>query len=142
MKSLGKLSGLLIVFLLFVSLSCSNEDGLWDKMKWKFDNVSDGIKTEQIKNHSFSVIYVSKPGSIDIVCKNYKGFWFVDYENSDDFRHNFSNSYCSMTISGNILHCEFYNVDSKLSEEVDVTVTAGDIFYSFKFVINVDSVNS
>lgn len=144
-----QLKGLrLLFFMLSMVLIASCDDdvvGKWDPMKWEYKNVSDGIKiikpTGSDKDHAkyLAKIVVTKSGTVDIVCKNYKGFWFEDYpgiSNEGDFRNKFSTDNCDMEIEGNTIHCEFTNIEGYLSEEYKIVVTAGDVFFSFKIDIN------
>ena len=146
MKLLKSLKILMLLFALIFISSC--DDGVvgnWDPMKWEYKNVSDGIKIikpgGKEKDHAKygAEIEVTKSGSVDVVCKNYKTFWFEEYPNMDyeeEFRYLFSSEYCEMKIDGNILHCEFFNVESHQPQEFQIVVTAGDIFFHFNININ------
>ena len=129
--------------LVFVS-SCDDVDGNWAPMEWKYENVSDGIKiiepSGKDKDHiKYSTkIEVSKSGSIDIVCKNYKSFWFADYPNmtnEGDSPSRFNNDFCEMKIEGNTLHCVFFTIEQNNPEVFQIVLTAGDIFYHFQIEI-------
>lgn len=131
------LKTLVLIFMLIFISSCDEADGNWDPMKWMYENVSDGIKIiKPSKDHvKYSVeIEISKSGSVDIVCKNYKSFWFAespDMTYEGDYQSRFNTDFCEMTIEGNTLHCEFFNIEQHTPEEFQIVVTAGDIFYHF-----------
>lgn len=78
-------------------------------------------------------------GSIDIVCKNYKRFWFEEYPDmkyQEDYSIHFSTDYCDMKIEGNTIQCEFMEIETHQPEEFKIVVTAGDIFFYFNIDIN------
>ena len=134
----------LIFMLIFISSCDDNVDGNWEPMEWVYENVSDGIKiiepSGKDKDHvRYSTkIEVSKSGSVDIVCKNYKSFWFAEYPNmtnEGDYLSQFITEFCEMKIEGNTLHCEFFNIEQQNPEEFQIVLTAGDIFYHFQIDI-------
>ena len=134
----------LIFMLIFISSCDDNMDGNWEPMEWVYENVSDGIKiiepSGKDKDHvKYSTkIEVSKAGSLDIVCKNYKSFWFADYSdmtNEGDSQIRFNNDFCEMKIEGNTLHCEFFNIEEYNQEVFQIDLTSGDIFYHFQIDI-------
>lgn len=143
MKHLRRIK--LLVYLLTLTFIASCEDevvGKWETMKWDYKNISEGIKVIKsagtINKRNVTEFEVLKSGSIDIVCKNYKGFWFQDYPEmslEEDSLKQFSRENCKMKIEGNILHCEFIGIDGQQADEFKVVVTAGDIFYQFNFKI-------
>ena len=136
------LKTLVLIFILVFISSCDvNVDGNWEPMEWVYENISDGIKiiepSGKDKDHvKYSTkIEVSKSGSIDIVCKNYKSFWFVDYPNmtnEGDYLSIFNNDFCEMKIEGNTIHCKFFNIEEYNPEVFQIELTAGDIFYHFQ----------
>lgn len=142
MKKLTLFKTVLAIVILFMVSSCKEElDGAWSPMKWKYENISKGILIDK-NNDNIKYqkeIYVTDSGELDIVCQNYKSFWFSQFPDmplQEIDMHRFSNDFCNLTIMDNILHCEFYNIEALGSEEFNVIVTAGDIFYHFKFEIN------
>lgn len=139
------LKTLVLIFMLIFISSCDDDVvGKWEPMEWKYENVSDGIKiitpSGKDKDHAkySTKIEVSKPGSLDIACKNYKLFWFADYPNmtneGDNF-YRFNNDFCEMKIEGNTIHCEFFNIEKHNPEVFQIVLTAGDIFYHFQIDI-------
>ena len=141
MKQLKKLKFLFFLFVMFFVSACDDDVvGKWDPMQWEYKNVSEGIKivkpSGKDKEHArYSVeIEVAKSGSLDIVCKNYKSFWFEEYPEINyegDYSTQFTSEYCNMKIEGNTIHCEFSNIERSPSAEFPVVVTAGDIFFRF-----------
>ena len=139
------LKTLFLIFMLIFISSCDDDVvGNWDPMEWVYENVSDGIKiikpSGKDKDHvSYSTkIEVSKSGSLDIVCKNYKSFWFANYPNmtnEGDYLSRFNNDFCEMKIEGNTLHCEFFNIEEYNQEVFQIDLTSGDIFYYFQIEI-------
>lgn len=138
------LKTLVLIFMLLFTSSCDEVDGNWESMEWVYENVSDGIKIiepsgKDKDNAKYSTeIEVSKSGSIDIVCKNYKMFWFADYPNmthEGDSQYRFNNDFCEMKIEGNTLQCEFFNIEEYNTEIFQIVLTAGNIFYHFQIDI-------
>lgn len=141
---------LLFTFLVIFISSCNNNDdddiliGKWNPMKWKYENVDDGIKIVEPSGkdkdnvrHTTEIV-VSKAGSVDIVCKNYNSFWFAEYPdmtNEGDYWLQFNSEFCKMEIEDNTLHCDFFNIEQQNQEEFHIVVTAGDIFYYFQIKI-------
>ena len=135
------LKTLFLIFMLIFISSCDDDVlGKWEPMEWVYENVSDGIKIIKNKDHvKYSTkIEVSKSGSLDIVCKNYKSFWFANYPNmtnEGDYFSRFNNDFCEMKIEGNTLHCEFFNIEEYNQEVFQIDLTSGDIFYYFQIEI-------
>ena len=135
------LKTLFLIFMLIFISSCDDDVlGKWEPMEWVYENVSDGIKIIKDKDHvKYSTkIEVSKSGSLDIVCKNYKSFWFAHYPNmtnEGDYLSRFNNDFCEMKIEGNTLHCEFFNIEEYNQEVFQIDLTSGDIFYYFQIEI-------
>ena len=137
------LKTLVLIFMLIFISSCDGDVvGNWEPMKWEYKNVSDGIKIIKPsgKDHVkySATIEVSKSGSLDIVCKNYNSFWFAEYPDmtfEGDFQSRFATDFCEMTIEGNTLHCEFFNIEQYNPEVFQIVLTAGDIFYHFQIDI-------
>ena len=133
-----------IFMLIFISSFDDNVDGKWEPMKWKYENVSEGIKiiepSGKDKDHvKYSTkIEVYKSGSVDIVCKNYNSYWFAEYPDMSyegDYESRFNTDFCEMKIEGNTLHCEFFNIEQQNTENFQIVLTAGDIFYHFQIDI-------
>ena len=139
MKPLKKLNILFFLFAMVFITACDDDVvGKWEPMKWEYKNLSEGIKifkpTGKDKDQNWTKIKVSKSGSLDIACKNYKSFWFEEYPEINyegDYHTQFTSEYCNMKIEGNTIHCEFSNIERSPSAEIPVVVTAGDIFFRF-----------
>ena len=135
------LKTLVLIFILIFISSCDDDvDGNWEPMKWKYENVGEGIKIikpngkDKDRVKYSTEIEVSQSGSVDIVCENYNSFWFEEYPNmtnEGDYQSRFNTDFCEMKIEGNTLHCEFFNINQQTSEEFRIVLTAGDIFYHF-----------
>lgn len=135
---------ILSVLLAMVLVTSCDDDvvGKWDPMKWEYKNISEGIriiKPNREESKSCAEIEVSRSGSVDIVCKNYKNLWFVEYPDisyDDNSHKQFSMENCEMKIEGNTIHCEFINIEPSSSEKFSVAVSAGDVFFQFGININ------
>ena len=138
-------SGSLIISILIMILTSCKEkpDGIWPKMQWKYENISDGISVDE-KEYT---IFITKEGSLDLVCKNYKYMWFSSIEpdypeffpNEENNNH-FKNNWCSLTINSQTIHCEFFNLNSEGDNELTVFVLAGDIGSRFRFIRMVEQI--
>lgn len=120
--------------------ACSDEDGKWDSMKWKT-----GVKT--VKDAKGSYVSVPKEGgTYTFTSKNYPGFWFSDAMESQDgqiqsYYPDKGNTYYHMTTSwaqmdreGKDLIVRIQPNTGTSGRTLTVSVTAGDIFDSFRFV--------
>ena len=119
----------------FLSSCCEERDGDWESMKWKVENYS----PERIRyDKRTKQIYVDyKGGSIDLICKNYNGFWFTMYtgeaEDPEDVYHHMTGEWYDLRIEGNALHCNFFeNASGKPMEILKIPLSAGDIFCTFQ----------
>lgn len=122
--------------LLFAACSATEPDGDWDAMKWE---TLDGAKAEK-------GVYIvgAAADTLRFTCKNYRGPWIsdaredgVDYYpeggNGNDIHH-LQGRHFSATVEGNKLTVVFPENTSKDAHSVTLTVTAGDIFYDFRFL--------
>ena len=116
--------------------SCSKDDGDWDPMKWRTE-----VKT--VKDNGTRLVQVpSKGGTYVYKCRNYNGFWLSDIKETEDGstkvhyntdRHYFSSPVTDVNITGNTLTVTIKPNETKKTRYVEVTVTAGDIFDTFKY---------
>ena len=122
--------------MLFAACSVTEPDGDWDAMKWR---AMDGRKTEK----GVYIVGVAAD-TLCFECKNYRGPWIsdaredgVDYYpeggNGNDIHH-LQGRHFSATVEGNELSVIFPENASKDAHSVTLTVTAGDIFYDFRFL--------
>ena len=122
--------------LLFAACSVTEPDGDWDAMKWR---AMDGRKAEK----GVYIVGVAAD-TLCFECKNYRGPWIsgaredgVDYYpkggNGNDIHH-LQGRHFSATVEGNKLTVVFPENISKDAHSVTLTVTAGDIFYDFRFL--------
>ena len=122
--------------MLFAACSSMALDGDWDAMKWE---TLDGAKAEK----GVYIVGVAAD-TLCFECKNYRGPWLsdaredgVDYYpeggNGNDIHH-LQGRHFSATVEGNKLTVVFPENTSKDAHSVTLTVTAGDIFYDFRFL--------
>ena len=122
--------------MLFAACSSMALDGDWDAMKWE---TLDGAKAEK-------GVYIvgAAADTLRFTCKNYRGPWIsdaredgVDYYpeggNGNDIHH-LQGRHFSATVEGNKLTVVFSENTSTDAHSVTLTVTAGDIFYDFRFL--------
>lgn len=121
-----------LMFLSALSLvSCTKDKlvGDWEKMVWKADS------PVQITNGIYNVS--ANGATLVFSCSNYSSPWFADaIENgkhiNTEFK-NFQGENFEATIQGNKLSVTFKaNTDTSV-RETSISVTAGDIFYTFRF---------
>ena len=128
----------LIALAVFAALSissCSDDpDGKWDSMVWKAEvpvQTTDGFYTVSAAGATFS-----------FSCLNYSSPWMESAESNgkDSFPPREANDYHTIMadwfkaeINGNKLTIVFDANESAEERPLRLTVTAGDIFYTFKF---------
>ena len=116
----------------FSLASCSEKDGDWDPMEWKADEPVQTI--DGVYNVS------ADEGTFSFTCSNYSKPWFssaIDngkdiLPKEGDFGIIDSDSFLAK-IEGNKLTIDFKENDSDQKRSFSITVTAGDIFYTFNF---------
>ena len=130
-----------IAFLMFAACiltSCSKEssrlEGDWDAMVWQAE------KGETAVDGIFEV--PSEGCEMDFACANYSAPW-IEYAHSGDLYyhpnreeneyHTVSVDWFNAEISGNRLKVTFEPNNTAKERPISLTVTAGDIFYTFKF---------
>ena len=116
------------------SCSFSEPDGKWDSMQWE---------KESSYPEDNDIYLVNAEGSvITFVCKNYDTPWIeeanVDGEycfpsREEDDYHNLTTYGFKANVKGNRLIVTFEPNRSGAARHIILTVTAGDIFYTFKF---------
>ena len=116
--------------------SCSSDDpeGKWDPMIWKAEvpvQITDGI-----------YVVPAKGSVLTFSCRNYSP-WIAEAVSGEEhfFPLRESNNYHSITtdwlkveINKNKLNVTFESNDSAEERPLKLTVTAGDIFYTFYFI--------
>lgn len=136
MKSLEILRIILVMTVAVLSFnSCSDEpDGKWDPMVWK---------AEVPVQKTDGVLHVSADGTeFTFSCQNYSHPW-IEYAVSNeenyyplreaDIYHLISADWFKAEISGNKLKVVFKANETEEDRPLQLTVTPGDIFYTFKF---------
>ncbi|MCR5313294.1 MAG: hypothetical protein K6E54_06595, partial [Bacteroidaceae bacterium] len=117
-------------------LSCGEEDALigeWDDMVWKAEN--------PVVQTTSNIYDVSADGtSFTFTCKNYSSAWFEganEHVNYVSDEHNFPyliyNENFRAELQGNKLAIDFYANKESIERNTSITVSAGDIFYTFYF---------
>lgn len=127
-----------IAFLVFAAASITScgddEDGDWDPMVWKAEmpvQKTDGV-----------YIVPAKGAVISFSCLNYSHPWMGNASSAGEYYYppREANDYHSITadwfkaeISGKKLKVTFEGNETKGERPLELTVTAGDIFHTFKF---------
>ena len=124
----------LLVFAVAIS-SCSDDpDGKWDSMKWK----------SEVPVQKMDGVYIvpSEGFEFTFSCRNYSSPWMENGMSAGEYYYppREANNYHSITaewfkaeIIGNKLMVAFEDNDTKEERLLELTVTAGDIFHTFKF---------
>lgn len=136
MKSIRIWRNILVmtVALLFLN-SCGDDPvGKWASMVWKAEvpvQTTDGVYNVSANGTEFI-----------FSCQNYSSPWIEDAESdgeyyyppreADDY-HTISADWFKAEISGNKLKVVFETNEAEQERPLQLTVTAGDIFYTFKF---------
>jgi len=117
--------------------SCTSEepDGNWDPMVWKAEapvQKTDGV-----------YIVPANRTELTFSCQNYSSPWIENAEYNGEYYYppREANDYHTITmgwfkaeISGNKLTVVFEANETAEERPLQLTVTAGDIFYTFKFI--------
>ncbi len=117
------------------SCSDSDPDGKWDPMQW--------VKESTYPEEEDGTYIVNAEGGVfTFECKNYSRPWIeaanIDGEyhfpnrSEDDFHHLTTDGF-KASVEGNQLTVTFGANDSGAAHRTVLTVTAGDIFYTFRF---------
>ena len=115
--------------------SCSDDpDGKWDPMVWK---------AEEPVQTTDGVYNVSANGTVfTFSCQNYSFPWVENAESNGEYYyppreendyHTISADWFKVETNGNKLKVIFEANETKEERPLQLTVTAGDIFYTFKF---------
>ena len=139
MKTMKFWRNILVMTAAMLSLaSCSSDekDGDWDPMVWKAEvpvvKTTDGIYDVSADGGTFT-----------FTCRNYSKPWFSDanedgkeflppYMHDIDYGLIYSENFRA-EIHGNRLTIDFKANDGTQARNTTITVTAGDIFYTFRF---------
>jgi len=115
--------------------SCDKKDGDWDSMNWKADlpvQITDGVYNVKAAGDEFS-----------FSCKNYSSPWIENAMSDGEYYyppreandyHTITTGWFKAEISGNKLRVVFKANETAKERPLQVTVTAGDIFYRFNFI--------
>ena len=126
----------LLTIITFALASCSSDepDGKWDSMAWKAEvsvQNTNGVYTVPANGteFTFSCQNYSSPW-IDNAVSN--GEYYYPPREANDY-HTISADWFKVEISGNKLTVVFEANNTAAERPLQLTVTAGDIFYTFKF---------
>jgi len=139
MKTMKIWRHILVMTIAALSLvSCSNDDpvvGNWDSMVWNAEvpvQTTDGVYTVPANGTEFT-----------FSCQNYSSPWienaasngkyFFPPREANDY-HTITTGWFKAEISGNKLKVVFEANKTAEERPLQLTVTAGDIFYTFKFI--------
>mgnify|MGYP002627554199 CR=1 FL=1 len=138
MKTMKILATMFMMLTAFSLVSCSlasNElDGDWDPMEWKAEvpvQTTDGVYNVSATGAEFT-----------FSCRNYSRPWMSTAMSNGEYYYPpiESNDYYTIStdwfkaeISGNTLKVVFEANETSEERPLQLTVTAGDIFYRFKF---------
>ena len=116
--------------------SCSDDpSGKWDSMVWKAEGpvqTTGGVYAAATDGAVFS-----------FACENYSSPWIENAVSEGEYYfppreandyHTISTGWFKAEISGNKLNVVFEANETAEERPLHLTVTAGDIFYTFKFV--------
>ena len=122
-----------MIVILFFS-SCENKNEGWDPMVWK---------TEVSVQATNGVYNVSATGAeFTFSCNNYSSPWIENAVSNGEYYyppretnnyHTIMTDWFKAEISGNTLKVVFDANETAEERPLQLTVTAGDIFYTFKF---------
>lgn len=132
---------LLVVTLLvaFFLGACSKDDGDWTPMRWK---------TSVVKEKDGKIAVPTQGGSYVFVCTNYNKPWMsnlkeiidgketyynIRWDDNLDSNHSITSPWLTAQWNANTLTVTVEPNETGKEREMDVTVTAGDIFYTFTF---------
>ena len=133
----GILRVLLVMFVVLSFVSCDSEEeiyGDWELMVWK---------SEELASATDGVYDVSAHGGeFTFSCSNYSSPWIADASSNGVYYYTGpeANDYHSITtdwfkaeMNGNRLNVVFEANETDEERPLRLTVTAGDVFYSFNF---------
>ena len=117
-------------------VSCDREDpvGKWDPMDWEAEGpvqITDGIYNVSAAGSEFTFACqnYSKPWIADAL---FNGKYYFPPRELDDYR-TITIDWFKAEISGNKLKVVFEANETAEERQIELTVTAGDCFYTFKF---------
>jgi len=120
------------ILLSLVACSKESKDGEWDPMIWKAETTvsqtSDGIY--HVSDHGETLVFT---------CRNYSRPWISnalidrEYLDTDDF-HTMTTSWLKIRMTDNKLTVVFEANTTADEKTLQLTVTAGDIFKTFRFL--------
>ena len=136
MKNWAKATAAVALMLCAVALcltACTSESkvGEWDPMKWK-------VVTPMAKAKNGAYNVPSSGSTFSVVCRNYAGFWFsgvdgknIEWYGKDIYQLDYEQF--SAQIQKNKLTIDFKANESTQERNITISVTAGDVFDTFRF---------
>ena len=124
------------IIFVFVSMLCvltscnlADDDGVWDPMELRASTEMDASRNIKVP---------STGATIQVTCTNYQTFWMESVlENGNKISQKkldeLSGSWFKLKIKGNMLTAEIYPNNSGKARQLDVGISAGDIFDGVKF---------
>ena len=135
MKIWGIAFAMIVTALSLASCSSDDPDGKWDSMVWKAEvpvQMTNGVYTVPANGTEFA-----------FSCQNYSSPWIEHAESDGEYYfppreandyHTISADWFKAEIKGNQLKVVFEANETAQERPLQLTVTAGDIFYTFKFM--------
>lgn len=123
------------MIVVLVLASCDKIDGDWSPMKWKAEvpvQTADNIYKVPAAGNEFT-----------FSCKNYSSPWIEEAVSNGNYYypprkgnnyHVITTDWFKVEISGNKLKVVFETNETGEERPLHLTVTAGDIFYTFRFM--------
>lgn len=135
-EQFGILRVLLVMFVVLSFVSCDSEDmdGDWEPMVWKSEDLAsatDGVY--DVSEHG---------GEFTFSCSNYSSPWIDGASSNGEYYdstleandyHTITTDWFKAEMSGNRLNVVLEANDTDEERHLRLTVTAGDVFYSFNF---------
>lgn len=122
--------------------SCNKHNQKWDAMEWK-------AETEATQTNKGTYEIPTEGATLIFSCSNYSQPWLVNAKENDQYLHLERVNDKAMSVDGEYFHAEikdnnltvaFKANDNSQTNEYTLTVTAGDIFYTFNFKQSASSV--
>jgi hypothetical protein len=137
MKTMKFWRNILVITAAMLSLtSCDSDskDGAWESMVWEAD--------AQVQKTDGVYQVPTAGGTMAFTCRNYSAPWLENAESGgnyyfppreEDNYHTITADWFKAEIVGNKLSVTFDSNDNDQARDLKVDVTAGDIFYTFRF---------
>jgi len=142
-----KLLSIIIALMAMITFtSCEKEalDGDWESMKWE----KTSYPTEKYQKGTYYTV-PKEGGTYTFKCKNYAGLWLCNvlevvagygtnketyYSPEDDNPKKLDCEVAKVSVEKNVVTITIAPVSEHTSRKIYLNVTAGDIFYDFRFL--------